>query len=198
MSRRRLPLKLVAPAVLLAVAGLGGGIALLPSSGVEVQTVAPSRPGYHPGDPPRRLDRFGQMFLEGVQYLSAGRHHEAVMVFSEATRLRPHLPEAFVNLGFAHLGAATWLSARRAFERAIELRADQVNAYYGLAMALEELGELEGAVGAMRTYLHLAPKDTAHHRKASAALWEWEDALRVKRGGQPLDTRHAVPIPERR
>lgn len=194
---RRVSLKLVLPLMAAVVLMVGGGIALLPGSGVEVPLAssaaspapAPGPPKllYNPGDPPRRLDSFGQLFLKGVTYLSERRFHEAVIVFTEATRQRPQLPEAFVNLGFANLGTQTWISAREAFERALELRKDQLNAYYGLAIAFDELGELEASVGAMRAYAHLAPRDSADARKAWAALWELEDRLRRQRGDPPAD-----------
>ncbi len=57
------------------------------------------------------------------------------------------------------------------------LRSDQANAYYGLGVALDALGDRAGAVGAMRTYLHLARDEKPEHlSRARAALWEWQAA----------------------
>ena len=67
------------------------------------------------------------------------------------------------------------------FEQALALRAGQTNAYYGLASCLEGLGDLAGARGAMRAYLHLESETTdtlAYRRRAAAALWEWDYARR--------------------
>lgn len=50
----------------------------------------------------------------------------------------------------------------------------RASACYGLAIAHEELGDLPEAMGAMRTYLHLAPPGNKHQARARAALWEWE------------------------
>jgi hypothetical protein len=61
------------------------------------------------------------------------------------------------------------------------LRPNQVNAYYGLAVALEGLGDTAGALGAMRVYVHRSPPDDPYLRKAQAALWEWEAALAQRR-----------------
>jgi hypothetical protein len=64
----------------------------------------------------------------------------------------------------------------------MEQSAYQANAYYGLAITSEKLGDLEGAIGAMRSFLHLADgsTDKKHLRKARAALWEWEAQLTPK------------------
>ena len=62
----------------------------------------------------------------------------------------------------------------QSFQTAIDLRPTQVNAYWGLAVSLEGLCDIAGAMGAMRTYVHLAPADDPFLIKANAALWEWE------------------------
>ena len=66
------------------------------------------------------------------------------------------------------------VQARQRFEHAVTLRPHQANAYYGLALALEALQDYQGALGAMRTYVHLAPKDSPHLRRAWSAIWEWQ------------------------
>ena len=57
------------------------------------------------------------------------------------------------------------------------MRPEQANAYWGLAVALEKLGDLHVALGAMRTYIHLSPADDPYVRRARSALWEWDDAI---------------------
>jgi tetratricopeptide (TPR) repeat protein len=68
-------------------------------------------------------------------------------------------------------------AAREFFLAAIELRPEQANAYYGLAMADEMRQDWESALGGMRSYLHLSKADEPHRVRARAALWEWEDKL---------------------
>jgi hypothetical protein len=58
------------------------------------------------------------------------------------------------------------------------LRPEQANAYYGLAVALEALGDRPGALGAMRSFVHLAKEGDPWVPKARAALWEWQAAGR--------------------
>ena len=52
------------------------------------------------------------------------------------------------------------------------------------ALASEALGDLPIALGAMRSYLHLARNENeVHLRRARAALWEWESRLRPSPAG---------------
>lgn len=123
-------------------------------------------------------------FDAAVLLLHARRFDDARVLLQRVIELSPALPEAHANLGFALLGLQQAEAARRAFERAIVLRPAQANAYYGLALAQESLGDLELALGAMRSYLHLGARESeAHQRRARAALWEWEAQLAARRPG---------------
>jgi tetratricopeptide (TPR) repeat protein len=115
-----------------------------------------------------------QRFRQGVAALNAKRYEQAISDFHRVLELSPEMPEAHVNSGFAMIGMERYAVAREFFEGALALRGNQVNGYYGLAVALEGLGDLPGALGAMRTYLHLAPAGDPYRRKAEAAVWEWE------------------------
>ena len=87
------------------------------------------------------------------------------------------MPEAYVNLGYAYLGLEEYQTAANAFSKAIDLRPNQVNAYYGLAEALEGMQDYEGALGAMRSYIHLSPPNDPFLAKAKSAIWELETKL---------------------
>ena len=87
------------------------------------------------------------------------------------------MPEAYVNMGFAYLGLEQYQTAAAAFSRAIDLRPNQVNAYYGLAEAFEGMKDYEGALGAMRSYIHLSPPNDPFIPKARSAIWELETKL---------------------
>ena len=119
-----------------------------------------------------------QHFQQGVVMLHAKQHEHALTAFHRVLELAPEMPEAHVNMGYALLGLQRYDAARQFFEGAIALRTQQLNAYYGLAVALEGLRDLPGAIGAMRTYAHLARPDDPFLRKAEAALWEWQAAAR--------------------
>ena len=115
-----------------------------------------------------------QRFQQGVSNLNAKQYENALTSFHRVIELAPNMPEAHVNAGFALIGLKRYAVAKDFFEGALALRKDQVNAYYGLAEALEGMDDLPGALGAMRTYLHLAPADDPYRRKAESAVWEWE------------------------
>jgi tetratricopeptide (TPR) repeat protein len=121
-------------------------------------------------------------FDEGVVMLHARQYEHAMTAFHRVLQLKPALPEAHVNAGFALIGMQRFKEARDFFDAAIDLRKEQTNAYYGLAEALEGLGDLQGALGAMESYVHLAKADDPFRPKAEAAIWEWRAAL-AKRGG---------------
>ncbi|MBI4203775.1 MAG: tetratricopeptide repeat protein [Betaproteobacteria bacterium] len=131
--------------------------------GGQAPTIDPARQEIH------------QRFQQGVIMLHAKQHEHAMTAFHRVLELDPALPEAHVNMGFALIGLERYSAARDFFESAMTLRKDQVNAYYGLAVALDGMGDRAGAIGAMRTFVHLSRPDDPYLRKAQAALWEWEE-----------------------
>jgi tetratricopeptide (TPR) repeat protein len=118
-----------------------------------------------------------QRFEQGVVMLHARQYDHAITALHRVLELAPRMPEAHVNMGYALLGLEKPEAARGFFQAAIELNPSQANAYYGLAITEEARQDHEGALGAMRTYLHLSKADDPFRNKARAALWEWEDKL---------------------
>ena len=166
-----------AAATAAAIALLGGAIALYPDSG----------PRQDPREKHARemkLREIDERFGQGVVMLHAKQYEHALTAFHRVLELDPAMPEAHVNAGFALLGMDKPAAARDFFAAAIELRPRQLNAYYGLAAALERTGDLAAARGAMRTYAHLAPAADPFRRKAEAALWEWEGTQGGGRQGE--------------
>lgn len=126
-----------------------------------------------------------QRFNQGVLMLHAKQYEHALTAFHRVLQLAPEMPEAYVNTGYTMMGLGRYNVARDFFESAITLRTNQLNAYYGLAEALEAMNDLPGAIGAMRTYIHLSPDSDKFKRKAEAAVWEWEAKIKA---GQPSVT----------
>ena len=125
-------------------------------------------------DVPAHDEQVMRHFDWAVTQLRAGNFAQAIPGFQAVLEQIPVMPEAWVNMGFAHIGLEQYEQALSAFEVAIDLRPTQVNAYWGLAVGLEGLCDIPGAIGAMRTYLHLAAPDDPYRARANAALWEWE------------------------
>lgn len=132
-----------------------------------------------------RKDEIARKFAEGVELLNAKQHQAAASALHRVLELAPEMPEAHVNMGFAMIGLQKHQIARDFFEAAINLRTTQMNAYYGLAIALEATGDIEGAIGAMRTYAHRSDPNDPFLRKANAALWEWEEQVARTRQAAP-------------
>lgn len=134
-------------------------------------------------------------FDQGVALLHAKQYEYAETALSRVVELAPRLPEGYVNLGFAVLGQNRFEEAGELFNTAINLRPQQANAYWGLALALEGLNDYEGALGAMRSYIHLStvPNDP-FLTKARSALWEWEAQLgRIPGAGPAAEAAPAQP-----
>lgn len=122
-----------------------------------------------------------ERFQQAVSLLHAKRYDYAITALDSVLAMAPNMPEAYVNMGYAFLGMEEFGPARGAFEKALTIKLDQVNAYYGLAIAFEATGDFEAALGAMRSYIHLSKPDDPYLAKARSALWEWEAQLgRVK------------------
>lgn len=115
-------------------------------------------------------------FADAVRLLDRRDYGAAALAWHKVLQRAPQLPEAHVNMGFTMIGLERYALARDFFGVALELNKNQNNAYFGLALALDGLGERAGALGAMRTYVHRSRGDDPYRRRAEAAIWEWQAA----------------------
>jgi len=123
-----------------------------------------------------------QMYTTAVRHMQLAEHEQALSIWHQLLLTNPEIPEVKVNMGFSLFELGKFVTARDFFIAAMEQNAYQANAYYGLAISSEKLGDLQGAIGAMRSFLHLADDNTDEKflRRARAALWEWESQLAPK------------------
>lgn len=181
MNRRLDKRRVVIPAVIVATLLLGFATYRAADRDIGAE---PAKGDPHLGDV-ARLERgdagLHQSFQRAVALLQAGEFVYAVTGFHDVLRIAPQMPEAHVNMGFALLGLEKYAEARDFFGAAVDLRPSQLNAYYGLAMANEGLGQLRQAITAMQTYTHLTDDGDPYRRKAESAIWEWEAALAAER-----------------
>lgn len=178
MSRRADHRLLTGLASGVAIMALGALIAFWPSFD-WLDRLAPSRPLYPTlgkSAPHTGPDAIRQQFRQGVLMLHMRQFEHAMVSFHRVLAQAPSLPEAHVNMGYALTGLSRWREARDFFTNAIELNPAQANAYFGLAMTLDTLDDRAGAIGAMRTFVHLTDAADPFRRKAEAALWEWTGA----------------------
>jgi tetratricopeptide (TPR) repeat protein len=127
-----------------------------------------------------------ERFEQAVAMLHAKQYKYAVTALKRIIELAPRMPEAYVNMGFALLGLEDYEAAGEYFNTATELRPTQANAYWGLGEALAGLKDYEGALGAMRSYIHLSTPDDPYLPRARAALWELEGELGRIPGVRPV------------
>lgn len=132
-----------------------------------------------------RLDQITKRFEQAAAMLHAKQYDYAITALHRVLELSPRMPEAHANMGYALLGLEKHKAAGDFFNTAIELNPYLGNAYWGLAIVLEKSGDYQGALGAMRTYIHLAKPNDPYVRKARSALWEWEN--RLTRGPLPKE-----------
>ena len=132
----------------------------------------------------KRKEEINRRFAKGVALLNDKQFDAAASEMHRVLELMPQMPEAHVNMGFAMIGTQRYAMAKDFFTVAIDLNNKQLNAYYGLAVALEGLRDLPGALGAMRSYVHLSQADDAYLNKANAAIWEWEAELKKSQDGK--------------
>jgi tetratricopeptide (TPR) repeat protein len=156
---------------------------IIPSQAELVQQTeqAISPPVVTPAQPltpeEERIAEITTRFEQAVVMLHAKQYEHATTALHRVMTLAPRMPEVYVNMGYAKLGQELPKEALVFFETATELKPEQANAYWGMAVALESSGDLPGALGAMRTFLHLSSGDDNFARRARSALWEWEEAL---------------------
>lgn len=147
----------------------------------------------------RLLDRLDRHYRRAVVLLHARAYAEAVSELTTVLDIAPRLAEGWVNIGYALLGLKRYQEARNAFLRAVDLRPDQTNAYYGLGETEWELGHHLAALGAMETFIHRSSEESEFVRKARSAVWEWRDWLRRRKtdgmpGGTVSDGKEPVPV----
>ncbi|HEX9182715.1 MAG TPA: tetratricopeptide repeat protein [Burkholderiales bacterium] len=156
---------------------LGGEHGSAPDAGAA-GAAARENPQGHARD--MRRAEFDARFNQATVMLHARQYEHAVTALHRLLEIAPDVPEVHVNMGFALIGLNRHAAARDFFLGAIELQPKQSNAYYGLAVALDGLGDRPGALGAMRTYVHLTGPDDPWLAKARSALWEWQAESRGK------------------
>ena len=172
MNKRMDKRRVVIPVLLFATLLLGAGVQNFSSDDFHSSVAS---------DPEHLLR---QQFEYAVSLLDQHEFESAVQGFHEVIKLAPELPEAHVNMGFALLGLERFEAAQDYFGSASTIRPLQSNAYYGLAVASEGLGEFQQAIVAMRTFVHIADFDDPFRRKAEAAIWEWEAILLAQTNDQ--------------
>ena len=123
-------------------------------------------------------EKINTHFKSGIEHMLNKEYSYAVNEWEQLLLINNRIPEAHVNLGFSLVEEKKYQSASEHFSTAMDINPYQANAYYGLAICYEKLGDLKAALGSMRSYVHLTKEgDDTFIRKARSAIWEWENPL---------------------
>lgn len=132
------------------------------------------RPQAEPSDPLRRV------LDEAERQINEQRPEDAIRTLHAAHAQLRGQARAYLLLGRALEARNEPATARDFYEAALQRDPYMADAYWGYATASESLGELDAALGAMRSYLHTEPNpdpDRLRIAQARSALWEWEAQL---------------------
>jgi len=83
----------------------------------------------------------GKTFEEAVAFSNAGKPDEAIAKFQETIALLPTCLACYNNMAVSYAQKKDWANAEAAYRKAIELKADDPNAYVGLAGILFNTGK---------------------------------------------------------
>jgi len=128
-----------------------------------------------------------ELFNKGNDSLGNKRFDEAIKAYEESITLNAASPEAHSNLGFAYLDKFNAEKEKnpglleKSFEhqkRAAELDPNLAVAYYGMAMAFERKGDVNGALAGWREFMKLSPPHTKWWITAQKRIKELEDAVK--------------------
>lgn len=104
-----------------------------------------------------------------------GQNAESFSITSmqQAIVLDPNNPQLYLTLGGIYYQLGQWDNAQREFQVAINLKPDFANAYYNLGHALEQKGDLQGALTlyqTVQTLVRNTPADLAKVNEEIEAL----------------------------
>ena len=202
---RRLPVALL---LMVLVVVLGVVVSALPKRGVDAAKLAapPQRPASDfsglvpaatvaPGDDAEALAKeeipaapdsnpeagaARQVLKNARQLIKKKQYDEAIKLLDQERSRLQEYADAYLLLGKALEGRRDYAVARDFYVAAINRDPFLSDAYWGVATSSEQLGELDSAIGAMRSYLH-TERDADPQRlriaQARSAIWEWESKL---------------------
>jgi len=162
----------------------------------------------------QRTKEINKLLRAAEKSIRAGRYDEAIATLNQAGPLNPEHAPTYLTMGHALAGKRNYEEARRYYEAAINFDPGYADAYFAHAAASEQLGDLETALGGMRSFLHTVKNPDPYRlqvAQARSAIWEWESQLgrgpwgptrgippgftaaELKRDGRGMGTK--IPIP---
>jgi tetratricopeptide (TPR) repeat protein len=148
--------------------------------------------GSSPSTDAPRIDPVAR-YREGVQYLEARDFKKAERAFRDVVGVARTDANSRYMLGLAHAGQEEWKDARKAFTKAIELKADLIDARLRLALVslkLEDRAAAEGQRDALQAQADACAQTCAQAAELASALQTLNDVLAA-----PADTVQSSALP---
>lgn len=128
----------------------------------------------------QRTKDINKLLRAAEKSIRARRFDDAIATLNQAGPLDPEHAPTYLTMGHALAGKGKYAEARRYYEAAINFDPLYADAYFGHAAASEQLGDLESALGGMRSFLHVVKNPDPMRlqvAQARSAIWEWESQL---------------------
>lgn len=128
----------------------------------------------------QRMKEINRLLRAAEKSIREGRYDEAIATVNRAGPLDPQHAPTYLTMGHALAGKRDFAQARRYYEAAINFDPGYADAYFAHAAASEQLGDLETALGGMRSFLHTVKNPDPYRlqvAQARSAIWEWEAQL---------------------
>jgi len=102
-------------------------------------------------------------YSRAVQAQNSGRYAEAIQNYQQAIQLDPAYYDAYYNLGIAATSVTNVSQALTAYEIALAIRADSLNARYNFALLLKQAGYVIDSVNELERLLVTYPDEPRAH-----------------------------------
>lgn len=122
---------------------------------------------------PAYQDEGMKLYIRGTSRLQESNYSEAVSDLTKAIKLRPDIPEAFHNLGYAYERCGETQKAVKAYERALTLKPAYPSALnnLGYILATTETDILQ-AIGLCQRAVQLSPNTPSYRDSLGWALYK--------------------------
>ncbi len=118
----------------------------------------------------------------------------AILAQQQAVALDPSNPQEYISLGGIYFQLRAFDRAQEQFQLAVNLKPDFANAYYNLGHAMQEKGDLRGALTQYQTVKTLVANDAANLSKINSEIAAIESQLGQAQTGTAVQEQTANPL----
>ncbi len=103
-----------------------------------------------------------EFFLEGKKLSSQNEFLKAIMLFEKAANLEPNKGSIREALALSYYNCGFYSSARKNFEKALEIDLSNDFAHYGLGLCLIKEGKISKALGHLKIAFAMKPNNSTY------------------------------------